>query len=257
MNSLSSTLFISHGAPDIILSQHPAVGAMRMLASQREKPDAIIIVSAHWIQNPVSITAGKQLTIDHDFNGFTSALYEMQYPAMGSEILSEQIHLRLQQKNIKSQLVYQQGLDHGSWVPLKIMYPQAEIPVVQISLPAGSLSDIVCLGNALSIFREENILIIGSGGSVHNLSALAYKGTTQNWVLEFENWLLESVEGNHFKKLIEADDFPEYFRMAHPGIEHYAPLVFAWAAADTQKAGKRVHHSLSYVNLGMSVFEFP
>jgi 4,5-DOPA dioxygenase extradiol len=218
-------------------------------------------VSAHWIDDPIGITAGTQLATHHDFGGFSDALYEMQYPAMGNVALAEEIQQRLQQQGLECTLHPQRGLDHGAWIPLKKMYPEADIPVVQVSLPAGSLNDLVLLGKALSPLREQNILIIGSGGSVHNLSALARNGTfrngrTKSWVLEFENWLLETIEGNHFKRLITPDDFPQSFRLAHPSIEHYAPLVVAWAAADTQKAGKRVHHSVSYTNLGMSMFEF-
>ena len=256
MKQVANTLFISHGAPDIVLSQDPAREAIRRLASQRVKPDAIVIVSAHWIDDPIGITAGTQLATHYDFGGFSDALYKMQYPALGNVALAETIQLSLQQDGIKSKLHTKRGLDHGAWIPLKIMYPEADIPVVQVSLPAGSLNDLVRLGKVLSPLREQNILIIGSGGSVHNLSALTRNGTTESWVLEFENWLLDAIEGNHFERLITPAEFPQSFRLAHPSVEHYAPLVVAWAAADTQKAGKRVHHSVSYTNLGMSMFEF-
>lgn len=256
MKLSTNTLFISHGAPDIILSQHPSVDAMRKLATQRKKPDAIVIMSAHWIDDPVGITAGQQLTTLHDFGGFSDALYTMQYSAMGNIALSEQIQQLLQKNGLRCKLHSKRGLDHGAWIPLKIMYPEADIPIVQISLSTGSLNDLAHIGKVLSPLREQNILIIGSGGSVHNLRALAHDGKTESWVLDFENWLLETIEGNQFANLVTAENFPPSFRMAHPSIEHYAPLVFAWAAADTRKAGKRIHHSLSYSNLGMSMFEF-
>ena len=256
MKTLSNTLFISHGAPNIGLSPNPATDAWREVASQRPKPDAIVVVSAHWIDDPIGIAAGEQLPTIHDFGGFPPELYKMRYPAMGNEALSIKIHQGLQQQGLVARLHPERGLDHGAWIPLKIMYPEADIPVIQVSLPAASLNDCVRLGKALSPLREQNILIIGSGGSVHNLRALAHNGSTEPWVLEFEDWLLESIEGNHFERLISPAAFPQSFRRAHPSIEHYAPLVVAWAAADTQKAGKRIHHSLSYINLGMSMFEF-
>jgi 4,5-DOPA dioxygenase extradiol len=256
MKKATNTLFISHGAPDLVLSQDPAVEAIRGLATQRAKPDAIVMVSAHWIDDPIGITSGKQLATIHDFGGFSDALYQIQYPAMGNEALAQEIQQHLQQNGLEGKLHTKRGLDHGAWVPLKIMYPEADVPVVQVSLPAGRLNDFASLGKALSPLREHNILIIGSGGSVHNLRALAHNGATENWVLEFENWLLETIEGNHFERLITPAEFPQSFQLAHPSIEHYAPLVVAWAAADTQKAGKRVHHSVSYTNLGMSMFEF-
>jgi len=256
MKKTMSTLFISHGAPDIILSRSPAADAMRTLASQRPKPDAIVMVSAHWIDDPIGITAGEQLATHHDFGGFPDALYQMQYPVKGNKNLAEEIQRHLRHNGLESKLHAKRGLDHGAWIPLKIMYPEADVPVAQVSLPAGNLNDFANLGTALSPLRERNILIIGSGGSVHNLHALARNGATENWVLEFENWLLTAIEGNHFARLITPQNFPLSFRMAHPSIEHYAPLIVAWAAADRQKAGKRVHHSVTYINLGMSIFEF-
>lgn len=256
MKTLNKTLFISHGAPDIILSPGPATDAWREFALQHPKPDAIVIISAHWVDEPIGITAGEQLATIHDFGGFPPELYEQQYPAKGNVALATTIQQHLQQAGLASRLHPQRGLDHGAWIPLKIMYPEADIPVVQVSLPVGSLDDAARLGKALSPLCKQNILIIGSGGSVHNLRALAHNGSTESWVLEFEDWLLESIEGNHFEHLITPADFPADFRRAHPTIEHYAPLIVAWAAADTRQAGKRLHHSLSYTNLGMSMFEF-
>jgi 4,5-DOPA dioxygenase extradiol len=256
MNNKMSVLFISHGAPDLVLSESPAVEALRLYAAQTPRPHAIIIVSAHWAANPVGITAGLELHTIHDFGGFPDTLYAMQYPARGDAVLSDRIRNRLMQHGIECKLHYQRGLDHGAWIPLKIMYPEADIPVIQVSLPRGALHETVKLGKALSTFRQDNILLIGSGGSVHNLHALNNDGKTDDWVLQFEDWLLNAVEGNHFARLISTEAFPDNFRKAHPSIEHYAPLVFAWAAADTERAGKRIHHSFCYGNLGMSIFEF-
>ena len=99
-------------------------------------------------------------------------------------------------------------------------------------------------------------MVIGSGGSVHNLRALNHTGLTDDWAVQFEQWLQEAIEGNDFDRLITTTDFPTSFRRAHPTLEHYAPLVVAWAAANQDLPGRRVHHSFSYGNLGMSCFEF-
>lgn len=104
--------------------------------------------------------------------------------------------------------------------------------------------------------RDDNILIIGSGGSVHNLRALKFDGKTDDWVLQFENWLRDAIEGNRFEDLVTPASFPHTFVQAHPSIEHYAPLIVAWAAANPEQAGKRIHHSVSHGNLGMAMFEF-
>jgi len=251
-----NTVFISHGAPDIILAPNPVVNAWHNYAQQRPCPDAIIVVSAHWMDEPVGITCGAELSTIYDFGGFAPELYHMKYPAKGDPKLSAKIQDCLQKQGFENQL-HSRGLDHGAWIPLKMMYPDADIPIAQVSLPAGSLQDAARMGAALSTLRKQNILIIGSGGSVHNLSVLSRDNNTPAaWVEEFERWLLQSIEANHFDHLIAPERFAPNFPMAHPTIEHYAPLVVAWAAADTNQAGKRIHHAVTYTNLGMSMYEF-
>jgi len=254
--STMSTLFISHGAPDIILSDHPALDAMRNISAGMNRPRGIVIVSAHWTDNPVGITSGRSLPTIHDFGGFPDELYAVQYPANGSEALSDEVAQRLAQYDLEYKLHEERGLDHGAWIPLSIMYPEADIPVVQVSLPAASLKAVAQLGAALAPLRHTGVLIIGSGGSVHNLRALNVSGETESWVLEFEQWLLDAIEGRYFDRLITHASFPDIFHQAHPTIEHYAPLVFAWAAAGLEQPARRVHHSFSYGNLGMAMFEF-
>ena len=256
MNNPIPSLFISHGAPDIILSKHPAVDTLRALPAKLPRPTAIVIVSAHWIDDPIGVTAGGKLTTIHDFGGFTNELYALQYLARGDAAVSHRILQRLQEQGIRAEIHERRGLDHGAWIPLKLMYPEADVPVIQISLPAASLEGVVRLGKALSPLRDDGVLIIGSGGSVHNLRALKLDGVTDDWVLQFEDWLLEIIEGNRFADLTTPDKLPGIFRQAHPTIEHYAPLVFAWSAADAEKKGRRFHHSVSYGNLGMSMYLF-
>ena len=157
---------------------------------------------------------------------------------------------------MRAEIHEQRGLDHGVWIPLMLMYPEADIPVIQVSLPASSLEDVARTGKALSPLRDDGVLVIGSGGSVHNLRALKLDGTTDDWVLQFEDWLFETVEGNRFNDLITPDKFTDIFRQAHPTIEHYAPLVFAWSAAGPEERGKRIHRSVSHGNLGLSMYAF-
>jgi 4,5-DOPA dioxygenase extradiol len=256
MSKSIPSLFISHGAPDIILSKHPAVDALRALPARFPQPTAIVIVSAHWIDDPIGVTAGGKLASIHDFGGFADELYALQYPASGDAAVSHRILQRLQEQGMQAEIHERRGLDHGAWIPLKLMFPEADVPVIQISLPAASLEEVVRLGKALSPLRVDGVLIIGSGGSVHNLRALKLDGGTDDWVLNFEDWLLETIEGNRFSDLITPAKLPGIFRRAHPTIEHYAPLVFAWSAADAENKGSRYHHSVSYGNLGMSMYLF-
>jgi 4,5-DOPA dioxygenase extradiol len=250
------TLFVSHGSPRILQNDAEDTQSIRDLTAQFPKPRAIVVVSAHWIDDPVGISNMEQLDTIHDFGGFARELYEMQYPAKGNAALSQRIAELLQQQGIASKLHANRGLDHGSWVPLMLMYPDVDIPVVQVSLVAGNLEQQVKIGEALRPLREESILIIGSGGSVHNLYEMKENNLTEDWAINFEEWLRQVIEENRFEELISADKFPAEFRRAHPSIDHYVPIIVAWAAGDRAKAGKRIHHSFSYANLGMSHYLF-
>jgi 4,5-DOPA dioxygenase extradiol len=250
------TLFVSHGSPRILTSAEEDGESIRQLSSQVPRPRAIVIVSAHWIDAPVGITSAQHLSTIHDFGGFEAELYQKQYPATGDAELSAQILDLMQQQGVAAQLDTERGLDHGAWVPLMLMYPQAEIPVVQVSLPAGSLQQQVEVGEALKPLRQQGVLIIGSGGSLHNLSEMNHSGRTDTWAIEFEEWLRQVVEGNRFEDLLSAEKYPRDFQRAHPSIEHFVPIIVAWAAADRNRAGERIHHSFSYGNLGMSHYRF-
>ena len=131
----------------------------------------------------------------HDFGGFPQALYEMEYPAVGNDELSADIVRGLGEKGLEFRMAERRGLDHGAWIPLKIMYPAARVPVVQLWLPTGSFDELVRLGAALRPLREKGVLVMGSGGSVHNLRALRHSGPADDWVIRFEQWLLAAVEG--------------------------------------------------------------
>ena len=198
----------------------------------------------------------QQLDTIHDFGGFPSELYQIQYPARGDSTLSRRVTDVLQEKGIESRLHPDRGLDHGAWVPLKLMYPEAALPVVQVSLPMTSLDQLVTFGEALKPLRAEGVLIIGSGGSVHNLRVLRVSGPTESWVIEFEQWLRSTIEGNRFDDLITAERLPGNFRQEHPTIEHYAPIIVAWAAGDSNQPGKCLHQSYSHGNLGISHYLF-
>lgn len=254
--SIMPTLFISHGAPDIVTRNTPAVVALKTVAKQLPTPKGVVIVSAHWIEDPITMTSGGALKTIHDFAGFDPQLYQIEYPARGDEKISQRIIELLANSDIQSNLDKRRGLDHGAWVPLKILYPKADIPVVQLSLPVATMRELTRYGEALKPLVEEGILIIGSGGSVHNLRTMNLSNQTDNFAIEFEQWLKQSVEGNHLQRLIDDSQYPNDFHMAHPTIEHFAPLVFAWAAASEQATGKRVHTSFDYGNIGMSIYQF-
>ena len=161
------SLFVSHGAPDIAITEHSAVDAFRELGKRLEKPAAIVVVSAHWISDPVGVTSSEAPDTIHDFGGFPGSLYRLRYPAKGDPELAAAIAGKLQHAGFRTALDARRGLDHGAWMPLLLMYPDAGIPVIQVSLATGGMDAHTRLGEALAPFREDGVLVIGSGGSVH------------------------------------------------------------------------------------------
>ncbi len=256
MSKQYPSLFISHGAPDFILTDDPAIAALQALGTRFPQPRAIVIISAHWLRQPIGVTSGATHPTIHDFSGFPEKLYQLTYPAKGDPELAREIVDTLTAQGMASAPIADRGLDHGSWIPLLISYPQATIPVIQVSLPGGDLQASAELGTALMPLREQGVLIIGSGSSVHNLSALNREARIDPWASEFEDWLQTTVEGNRFDDLLRAEQLAPGFHTAHPTSEHFAPLLTAWAAGDQSRPGKRFHHSYMYGTLGMSMFEF-
>jgi 4,5-DOPA dioxygenase extradiol len=249
-------LFLSHGAPDILLSEQPAVAAFQAIAAGLPRPAAVVIVSAHWTARPVGVTTGARLPTVHDFGGFPAELYHQRYPARGDDTLSDEIREHLQRQGFEVKLDGTRGLDHGAWIPLKLIFPEADVPVVQVSLPGGGFDEVARLGEALGPLRQRGILVAGSGGSVHNLRVLNRSGRTDDWAIRFEQWLQDAVVAGDFERITSPARFPPEFALAHPTLEHFMPLVFAWAAGGRDTPGRRLHHSFSYGNLGMSCYEF-
>lgn len=240
----------------MLTADDPEFIAVSRLSDSIPRPEAIVVVSAHWIDKPIAISQNSQPSTIHDFYGFPDSLYQIHYPAQGDTALARHIADLLARQGIDSRLDANHGLDHGAWAPLLMMYPDADIPVVQVSLPATDLAETAQLGEALSALRKQSILILASGGSVHNLAERNSNGTTATWALDFEDWLSETISQNRFDDLITPSRFPESFSRAHPTAEHYAPLVVAWAAGGKDKAGKRLHQGFCYDNIGMSHYLF-
>ena len=255
-DAVPPALFVSHGAPDILSSTHESLGALRDLAVRLPRPTAIVVVSAHWVAEPIGVTVGEPLRTIHDYRGFPDELYARQYPASGDRRLATDVTRQLAAQGLDCQVHEARGLDHGAWIPLATLFPAADIPVVQVSLPTGPVANLVRLGAALEALRQCGMLIVGSGGSTHNLRQLNRTGRTDAWAREFEQWLLDHVEHGRFDRLTDPAGFPPLFHRAHPTLEHFAPLLVAWAAGNPAQPGQRLHHSFSYGNLGMSQFAF-
>ncbi len=249
-------LFVSHGAPDLLLSGKPAAHFLAGLGRMLPHPERIIIVSAHWIETPIGVTSADQPELIYDFYGFPDQLYEIDYPAPGDSALAQHIVETLESAGIAAMLEPRRGLDHGTWVPLRLLYPHADIPVVQVSLPNGGLHEAAALGRALGTLRDEKTLLVASGGSTHNLRALAPGNPPAQWAVHFEEWLKASIVQGQFDALLDPRQWPPEFSIAHPTLEHYAPLLVAWAAGGSELPGRHLHSSFDYGNIGLSCFAF-
>jgi len=231
-----SVLFIPHGAGPLPLlgdkSHQAMIDFLKRVTSSLAKPSAIVIISAHWEEDDVAITSGENPPLIYDYGGFPDEAYEIQYPTPGNPVLANKIHHLLRESDIEARLDDKRGFDHGLFVPLKIMFPSADIPCVQISLVRTLDPEVhINIGKALAELRKENILIIGSGFSFHNLKAFfsrsADEPDTKNEA--FESWLIDTCTNDDISdidretRLINWSDAP-FARYCHPREEHLLPL---------------------------------
>lgn len=250
------SLFVPHGAPDLTISQHQAARFLKCLNTNLPRPAGIVIISAHWETRGLKMTTAPSLETIYDFGGFSPDLYELKYPAKTSPALISMVDNALKEGDIVVDFDTQRGLDHGAWVPLILAYPDADIPIVQLSLDRTSNSAALYeLGQALALLRAQGILIIGSGGAVHNLRHVAPEGTTvPTWASGFDGWLDQTLANQDLESLLAYSTAP-YFNKAHPTPEHFLPIIVAAGAGDGNTPEK-IHASYSYGSLSMSVWRF-
>jgi 4,5-DOPA dioxygenase extradiol len=253
-------LFISHGAPTLPLEDSPARHFIETLGREIPKPRAILAVSAHWeTATPAVSTAERPQTI-HDFSGFPPELYKLRYPAPGAPELARRASELLAAKGMQADSDQTRGLDHGAWTPLLLMYPQADIPVTQLSIqPHQGPEHHFRIGEALRPLREEGVLIVASGSATHNLRefrANALGSEPVDWALAFGEWLASAVEQGRAQDLLTyRSRAPEAVRN-HPTDEHLLPIFVAAGAATPGVAGKRMHSSYAYGVIGMDAYRF-
>lgn len=255
------TLFISHGSPMLAIEDSAAHHYLRGLGKALPRPTAVIVISAHWESSGGQVVslAPHPETI-HDFVGFPEALFEIQYPAPGAPAAATHAAALLEQAGFGVGRSATRGLDHGAWVPLHLMYPDADIPVAQISLRRGaSPAENEQLGKALRTLRDEGVLIIGSGSLTHNL--YAFRGASidadvPSWVSEFGEWMHAGIKSNQHEALRDYRVQAPFAVRNHPTEEHLMPLfVVMGAAGDVQKA-ERLHASYEYGVLAMDLYAF-
>lgn len=251
------TLFLSHGAPSLPLDrEHPTHVFLKGLGAKLETPRAILMVSAHWDTRVPGLTTSDHPETIHDFYGFPAPLYALRYPAPGSAGLARDTAALLDAAGLESGFDPERGLDHGAWVPLMLMYPQAGIPVVQLSVQtrAGAAHHLK-LGEALQPLRDQGVLIVGSGGATHNLREFFQPapGQDESYVPKFTAWLEDVLTRGDRQALADYRRLAPDAARAHPTEEHFFPLLVAAAAGGK---AERIHTAMSGASLAMDSYRF-
>jgi 4,5-DOPA dioxygenase extradiol len=251
-------LFVSHGAPNVILYDSPTRQFLARLGGQVGRPRAIVAISAHWEARTPTVNATVQPKTIHDFFGFEPTLYEMNYPATGAPELAREVARRIESTGMRAVVDDARGLDHGVWAPLKLMYPQAEIPVTQISVQShDSTQQHYLIGQSLRDLREDNVLILASGNATHNLREMMPDGSEPPaWVTAFAGWLRDAVTAGNTGELLEYRNSAPFASKNHPTEEHFLPLFVALGAGTPGIAGRIIHSSTTYGVLAMDAFAF-
>src|SRR5690349_18960414 len=215
-------LYLSHGAPP--LADH-ATWPDELVAWSKNlpKPTAILMISAHWEEAPLAIGATTTVPLVYDFRGFPARYYQVTYNAPGAPELADKVRKLLRSPATPVLDVPDRGLDHGAYVPLVEMYPAADIPVLQISMPTLDPVKLMEIGRKLAPLRDEGVLIVGSGFFTHNLAALR-QGGIPSWSVEFDDWGHRALDARDWDALLDFGRKSPAGRLAHPRTEHFAPL---------------------------------
>lgn len=232
-------LFISHGAPPLV-DDALWSGQLRQLAAELPRPRAILVVSAHWEAAPLMLGATEPVPLVYDFGGFARRYYEVTYPAPGAPGLADRVAAMM--PATEHVVRTNRGLDHGAYVPLTVMYPAADIPVLQMSLPTLEPERLLDLGRRLRPLRDEGVLIVGSGFTTHGLPFLSREhwispeAPAPGWSREFDAWARETLAAGDVDTLAAFRDRAPGMPYAHPTIEHFAPMFVTLGAADDPEA---------------------
>ncbi|MEX1028508.1 MAG: class III extradiol ring-cleavage dioxygenase [Paenibacillaceae bacterium] len=252
------TLFINHGAPTLALVESDYSNFLRQ-TGERLKPKAIVMFSAHWEARITTLSfADGPLETIYDFGGFPDELYRMTYPAQGSPMLAGWLENKFKQHEIPTQRDDERGLDHGSWVFLRYMFPEANIPIVSISVnPFLTPAEQYKIGEALRGIGKEDILVIGSGTTVHNFNEIKFgQATPEPWAVEFDDWIAEKIVNQDVESLLQYEQLAPHARRAVPRAEHFVPLFHAMASSPGTKKPQVLWRGYDYGTFSYSCFEF-
>jgi 4,5-DOPA dioxygenase extradiol len=249
--------FVAHGAPTLALDASKG-GELHRWAQTLGRPRAILVISAHWEMDVPALGATQPTPLIYDFGGFPDELYRLQYPCPSAPDLADRVDelLRAEWKPLPR---VPRGLDHGAWVPLRHMYPEADIPVLQIALPSRhSYRMLLALGEALSPLRDDSILILGSGVLVHNFQYMDFKANAapQPWAVEFETWMEKTLSTWDMDTLVNVRTLAPGGRLAIPSHEHFGPMLVAAGAAGCKSVIRYPIRGFEFGSLSRTCIEF-
>jgi 4,5-DOPA dioxygenase extradiol len=244
-----SSLFIGHGSPMVAIEDSEYARFLDSLGRTLPRPTAVVVFSAHWESNVQMVSEIDEYSMIYDFGGFPEELYRMVYPAKGDIELSRRIQALLADAGIPYRAEKKRGLDHGSWTILHRIYPQADIPVIAMSVnPYLTHEEQYAIGKALSPLREQDVLIIGSGATVHNFGLFGVRDreAVKALCFQFESWLAEHLKKWDLNSLFRYEELAPYGKIAVPprAREHFVPVFYAMGAADQTRTAVTLHQSL-------------
>lgn len=250
-------VFVSHGSPMLVFEDIPARHFIASLGKTLPRPKAILSVSAHWETDRPAVSGATKPETIHDFYGFPEALYRLRYPAPGAPALAERVSELIPGVAIDES----QGLDHGAWNPLLLIYPEADIPVAQLSVQlAAGPPHHLDLGRKLAPLSNEGVLILASGGAVHNLRQFQIDNQKPaDWAIAFDDWLADRIAAGDAEALVDYKRLRPEARLVHPREEHFLPLFVALGAGlegASKGKGRALHRSFAHGSLSMAAFSW-
>lgn len=256
MSNTMPAIFVSHGAPSLIIDDCPTRDFFKHLGQELGRPRAIVSVSAHWTTAEPKVSIAPQPETIYDFGGFAEELYSLVYQPPGDPVLGQKVLSLLKEQGIPGGKDSSRGLDHGTWVPLMLMYPEADIPVVQLSVqPQLDPGHHLAIGRALASLREQGVLIMGSGAVTHNLSDFFGRDLGAHplpYACEFAEWVAESVTENSIEALTDYRRQGPSALKNHPTPEHFLPLFVAMGAG--REGGRVLHTGFTFGAISMAAF---
>ena len=255
------TLFVPHGAPTFALRPGAAGTALVNLAQRLERPRAIIVISPHWETRDPVVSSATDLETIYDFGGFPDELYSLTYPAHGSTTLAQHVADTLRSAGYAPRTDSHRGLDHGAWVPLRMMYPAADIPVIPLSIKSqGGAVYHYALGQALQPLTEAGFLIMGTGSITHNLrdymSCVRNNLPTPTYVPRFADWVNQQLQNADFSALINYRKTAPDAAQAHPTEDHFMPFFVALGAAGDNPQSERIYAGVDDLVIAMDGYRF-